>query len=164
MQKDPFSTIAHNALSATPVRALIETNSAIILERIARGGGATKWYHCSNQQCLEDVELSLSPGSAVSFYFDRRICRASYSKETAHILRDTVSDTGEILIGVPRSNNPAIDVEIISGPNELTEFLSTLSLGAPIFYGVFPARDNDGVNAVTVILPDIDGVVRPHPH
>jgi hypothetical protein len=27
-----------------------------------------------------------------------------------------------------------------------------------------PGRDNDGVNAVTLTLPDLDGTVRAHPH
>lgn len=164
MQKGSFETIVHNALSATPVRALLESNSAVVLERIARGGGATKWYYCSDQQCLEDLELSLSPGSAVSFYFDGRISRTLFSKEIANILVDKVIDAGELLVGVHRSNSQRIDVEIISGIHELMEFLSGVIPGALIFYGPYPERDNDGVDAVTVILPDADGVVRPHPH
>jgi hypothetical protein len=164
MQKDSFATIVHSALSATHVRALLETNGAVILERIARGGGATKWYYCSDQKCLEDLELSLAPGSVVSFYFDERICHTEYSKEMDSILDNMVRTAGELLIGVPISSSRSIDVEIISGPHELAEFLSTISLGTLIFYGIFPMHDNDGTNAVTVTLPDIDGVVRPHPH
>jgi hypothetical protein len=33
-----------------------------------------------------------------------------------------------------------------------------------VFYGATPDRENDGTHAVTVTLPDADGIVRPHPH
>jgi len=164
MHKDSFATIVHRALSTAPVRALLKTRGAVILERIARGGGATKWYYCSDQQCLEDLELALSPGSVVSFYFDGRIRRDVFSQEIVRILEDKVDDAGELLVGAPESGSQSIDMEIISGRHELIEYLSTVSPGTPVFYGLFPARDSDGVNAVTVSLPDIDGVVRPHPH
>jgi hypothetical protein len=35
---------------------------------------------------------------------------------------------------------------------------------ATIIVGAFPAAENDGLDAVTIDLPDADGVVRPHPH
>jgi len=35
---------------------------------------------------------------------------------------------------------------------------------AHIFYGPFPSPDDDGVNAITIVLPDVDGFVRPHPY
>jgi hypothetical protein len=31
-------------------------------------------------------------------------------------------------------------------------------------FGAFPGRDDDGERALTLPLPDADGVVRPHPH
>jgi hypothetical protein len=33
-----------------------------------------------------------------------------------------------------------------------------------LYFGPFPARDNDGQSAITLVLPDKDGVVRQHPH
>jgi hypothetical protein len=61
-------------------------------------------------------------------------------------------------------NEIEIDVEVITGQSQLLELTSTFDLGTRVFYGVFPARDNDGVDAISVVLPDRDGVVWPHPH
>jgi hypothetical protein len=46
----------------------------------------------------------------------------------------------------------------------LLDFVSALAPSTLFFFGQFPARDNDGDSAITVILPDTDGVVRDHPH
>jgi hypothetical protein len=70
---DSFTSIAHSTLAMTPVGKLLETSGAVVLERIARGGGATNWYSCSGQSQLEMIEARLLPGSVVSFYFDERI-------------------------------------------------------------------------------------------
>ena len=36
-------------------------------------------------------------------------------------------------------------------------------IGREIYFGTFPGWDNDDVNAITIIPPDTDGVVRSHP-
>ena len=100
----------------------------------------------------------------MSFYFDDRIQSGLYSAEIKLNAETIIAETGEVIIGVLDEDGLHIDVEIITGPNELTEFASTTSFTSHVFYGVFPARDNDGVRAVTVTLPDTDGIVRAHPH
>ena len=61
-----------------------------------------------------------------------------------------------MLIGQLKPDGLAIDIEIISGPIELNEYLAEVGSGCRLFCGVFPARDNDGIAAVTLTLPDHD--------
>ena len=68
------------------------------------------------------------------------------------------------MVGTLAEDGIRIDTEIITGLNELAEFLSVVKPGSRVFYGPFPARDNDGVRAVTLVLPDADGTARLHPH
>ena len=159
-----FVSTVHTALAVTPIVDRLESSGAVVLERIAAGGGETRWYYCSDRAHLEAVEAQLQPGSVVSFYFDDRIQRSLYSPEIKSNAGKIIAETGEVIIGVLDEDGLHIDVEIITGPNELTEFASTTSFTSHVFYGVFPARDNDGVRAVTVTLPDTDGIVRAHPH
>jgi len=164
MKAGSFKSIVHATLATTAIRDLLATKEAVILERIARGGGATRWYYCLDKNHLDSVEAQLSPGSVVSFYFDDRIRHGLYSTEAKSNLERIIAETGEGVIGVLREDRLHIAVEIIGGLNELAEFASGLGSKARVFYGTFPARDNDGVRAVTVVLPDTDGIVRLHPH
>jgi hypothetical protein len=164
IQKPIFTSFVKAALAATPINRLLEDNAAIVIERIAGGGGATNWFLCSNKSQLGAIEPKLSPGSVVSFYLDGRIRRAHYSPELKLYMEKIIAETGEIVFGLLREDGLQLDVEFVSGPLELAEVSSRLDGAAWVFYGAFPARDNDGVCAVTVTLPDEDGVVRPHPH
>src|SRR5215470_16023948 len=67
------TSIVHTTLMKSSIGSLLKMNSAIVLERIARGGDAVNWYYCRDESSLFDVEKMLSPGSVVSFYFDQRI-------------------------------------------------------------------------------------------
>ncbi len=164
MNPNSFSTLARAALAATPiVDRLIQTH-AVVLERLARAGGATKWYCCPDRNHLHALEEQLSPGSVVSFYFDDRIRNEALSPESKEKVESIVSETGEVIVGTLAADGLHVDSEIITGPNELASFFSGVSFTTRIFYGAFPARDNDGIHAVTVTLPDADGIVRPHPH
>ena len=136
----------------------------MVLERIAKGGGATKWYHCADKTHLEVVKAELSPGSVVTFYFDGRIRNARLSPAVESNLKEIISEAGEAIIGSLRDDGLHLDVETIAGPQELADYVASLGSGASVYFGCFPARDNDGKRAVTFVLPDADGVVRPHPH
>jgi len=164
MSNPSFSPLVHDALATTPIPALLNANGAVVVERIARGGGATKWYYCEDRQGLKAVESELSPGSAVSFYFDNRIQNAFYSPTVQSVVEKIIGETGEAVIGVLGVDKLHIDVDFMAGPNDLAEFTSRLDSSKRVFFGAFPARDNDGTGAVTIILPDTDGIVRSHPH
>jgi hypothetical protein len=159
-----FLALVHAALAGTPVRDLLTSNAAVVLERIARGGGRTEWYSCRGPAELEAIEGQLSPGSAVSFYFDGRVRGSPGSPHLAADILRIIHDVGEAVVGVLADDGVKIDVDFLSSTEEVTELISTLSPASRVFYGEFPARDNDGTRAVSLILPDRDGIVRPHPH
>jgi hypothetical protein len=164
MQESTFKSFVHTALFATPLNERLASSRAVVLERKARAAGQTRWFYCADQDHLDAVESELSPGSAVSFYFDQRIKSEVYSPQINVAMNELLVRYGEVLVGVISKNEIEIAVEVITGQGELLELTSAFNLGARVFYGVFPARDNDGVNAISVVLPDRDGVVRPHPH
>lgn len=164
MQTETFKSALHTALAATPIADLLASRPGVILERIARGGGATKWYYCASESALGAVEARFSPGSVVSFYFDDRIRNDAYSPGVQTAVEAVIAQNGEAVVGVLAEGGIRIDAEIITGPNELAEFLSVVKPGSRLFCGPFPAKDNDGVRAVTLVLPDADGTVRAHPH
>jgi hypothetical protein len=68
--------------------------------------------------------------------------------------------TGEIVVGRLAADGLHIEVDYPSGPGSLEEITRTLGTGCPIYVG----RDDDGVNAVTLTLPDRDGITRAHPY
>jgi hypothetical protein len=159
-----FLAFVRAALAGTPIRDLLTSNAALVLERIARGGGRTEWYYCSGPAGLEVVERQLSPGSAVSFYFDGRISSSSISPQLAADIFTLIHRVGEIVVGVLAEDGVKINVDFPSSTEEVTELMSTTSPASRVFYGEFPAQDNDGTRAVSLILPDRDGIVRRHPH
>jgi hypothetical protein len=164
MQPRPFTLFVRAALAMTPISDLLAKSEAIILERIAMGGGATRWYYCPDRLQLDAVEIQFRPGSAVSFYFDGRIQNALYSPELKPNLEKIIVETGDLVFGLLNKDGFHLDVDFLCGPQELAEVTSTLDSKVRIFYGAFPARDNDGIRAVTLVLPDADGIVRPHPY
>jgi hypothetical protein len=163
-QSHSFSSVVRATLLTTPINDLLAQKSAIILERIAMGGGATRWYYYSDNIRLEAIEAQLRPGSIVSFYFDDRFQSGFYSLEIKLDAERIIAEIGEVVVGVLAKDGLHIAVEMVTGPNELAEFASNTNSSSRVFYGAFPAQDNDGARAVTVTLPDIDGVVRRHPH
>ena len=164
MRPDPsFSAFAHSVLSEVQLPQLLQASDAVVLERIAMGAGRTEWYYCTRDR-LQDLEASLSPGSVVSFYFDERVTRATYSAHTRARILEIVARTSDAVVGTLSPDQLHIDTEIIAASTDLADFESELRPGALVYFGAFPGRDNDGVHAVTITLPDRDGVVRPHPH
>ncbi|MFC7480928.1 hypothetical protein ACFQX7_14080 [Luedemannella flava] len=135
-----------------------------MLERIARGGGATRWFICRAPADLDAVAARLSPGSCVSFYFDQRMRREVFTAEVELQLRRIVGDANEVVICQEGLDDPELDVELVYGFDELAEYTALLGDRSVIYFGPFPGRDDDGEAAITVVLPDSDGVVRAHPH
>jgi hypothetical protein len=137
---------------------------AIVLERLAYGAGVTRWYRCRNQADLDAIMEELSPGSCVSFYLDSRISAQVYSPQTHDKILQIIRRTGDAVVGQIEADGLHLDMEVVSGPNDLREYAETLGSASRVYFGPFPSRDNDGYNAITVTLPDEDGVVRAHPH
>lgn len=133
----------------------------VILERVARGGGATRWFFCRGLDQLEPVLQEIRPGSRVGFFFDDRVRREPLSDEVRVEIFDIAATTGEVLCGRARSSGPEIDMEFLDA-TEVEEYLVGMKSGEVVYFGVFPAID-DGPASVSFTPPDSDGVVRPQP-
>lgn len=164
MKNNNYSILALAEFQKTPISRRIKSTGSIVLERIAKGGGATIWYFCGNESDLKAISSHISPGSAVSFYFDSSIKNGEWSERIQISIRDIILKSGDAVVGVLNGDNLHIDMEVITGPGDLADYVSTLPSGSRVYYGAFPPRGNDGENAVTLDLPDADGVIRSHPH
>lgn len=136
----------------------------VILERLARGGGATRWFFARSRDQVERILDLLSGGSSVSFYFAGALHVEVDSGAVRQRMFQEITRTGEIVLGYPDEAAVELDVEIVSGPGELTELLMHHREGNLAVWGPWPARRNDGQEAITVDLVDVDGVLRQHPH
>lgn len=152
------------ALEASPVRELLGSRPAAVLERIARGGGATAWYYCRDGGDLDVIEAALSPGSVVSFYFDDTMRLARVTPGAIDEMKAILERNGDVILAPVRTGAIRLEAEAVTHSDELVELVATFEPETVALYGATPARDNDGVNAVTITVPDRDGVVRDHPH
>lgn len=159
-----YSQHVREAVAQVAVPRLLTDRPAVVLERIARGAGSTRWYRITTVRDLERLYDVLAPGSVVSFYFDERISVLEWGDETIIRVLDLVAAHGDAVVGTQRADGLELSVQFVGGANELDEFAGGLALGAQVFVGAFPAAENDGCDSVTVALPDRDGVVRGHPH
>jgi hypothetical protein len=157
-----FDLIALSALRTTPIPLLLARATAVVLERVARGAGETRWYIAEHESDLAAIALQLSPGSRVSFYFDDRF---RFHPWGPHFVDEFLRVAEpEAVVGLRTGDPVRLDVDFPAGLSELTDFVGATAYGDPLLLGAFPAADNDGESAVTVTLPDRDGVVRQHPH
>lgn len=152
---------SHEALAR---RLAVEWRQIVILERLARGGGAARWFFVSSQEMLERVFELLRGGSSVSFYFSRYLHVETDDDITRQEMFDQITEHGELVLGYPKVGDLEIEMALISGPSELTECLMLHSEGALAVWGRWPPRISDGEDAITVDLIDEDGVLRSHPH
>ena len=161
---DPYARLVQTVLEQTAIPRLLTERPSVVLERIARGAGATRWFHATSLQDLDPLYSQLTPGSTVSFYFDGRISMHPFDDETVTRILDVASAHGDAVVGRISSDGLEVVVECIAGANELGEFANGLAPGSQVFVGAFPAADSDDQDAVTLTLPDRDGVTRGHPH
>jgi hypothetical protein len=80
----------------------------------------------------------------------------------AEILR-VITDTEEAVVGVATPGQVVLDAHVLTDSLELSEVHVEL-VGHDIYLGPYPDPANDGVDAITLVLPDADGVVRSHPY
>jgi len=164
VRPDAFVKASAAAIDAAGIARRLMDGPAVVLERIARGGGATNWYWVQSIDALDLLYGRLHPGSVVSFYFDDRIQHKIFDDGVVGAVLDLVVQHGDAVVGRPSDDGLGIAVDFVAGPTELSEFSATVPAGEQVFFGAFPGRDNDGVDAFTVTLPDADGVVREQPH
>jgi hypothetical protein len=162
MQLSPPSVWFRDHVSGR-LAEMLAVRPAVVLERVARGGGATNWFYVTSPGQLGELAARFRPGSSVSFYFDDRIKCTMVDDEFIDDVLDIVVADGEAVVGFLAGDGLELDVDFVAGLGDLTEMLGARGSGTVAFVGAFPARD-DGVDAVTFDLPDADGVVRRHPH
>lgn len=140
---------------------LLEQRPAVVLERLANGGGATNWYFVKYSDTAQLLDL-LAPGSSVSFYFDDRLQWLESGPEIKSEVAGIVDRTGDAVVA-RLSSDIRLDAVVIAGPEDFDSEIG--SNWAPrVLIGPFPSTETDGLHAITLVLPDSDGVVRPHPH
>jgi hypothetical protein len=145
-------------------RLAAEWRRIVVLERLARAGGATRWFLISGEAMLHEVLETFGGGSSVSFYFADQLRVEVDDDGVRQVMFDEITRRGELVLGYPARDSPQLDMAIISGPSELTEYLMVHPEGSLAVWGDWPTRQNDGVDAITVDLVDADGVLRMHPH
>jgi hypothetical protein len=51
-----FELHAHAAFAGTPIPRRLTSANRLVLERLAKGGGATNWYLCPSEYRLPDTD------------------------------------------------------------------------------------------------------------
>jgi hypothetical protein len=138
--------------------------NAVILERLARGGGAVRWYLATTPDDLGVVVERLRGGSCVSFYFDDQLQVERDIESVRQRMFDAVTAGREILLAYPEQQKVDLSVELATGSNELAELLVQRSEGSLVVWGPWPSRDGNPNGTITIDLVDEDGVLRNHPH
>jgi hypothetical protein len=162
----PYSKMALEAILTRGVRSAIEqaSHEVVILERLARAAGATNWYVLHDANQLSDLAARLSPGSSVSFFFDGRFAFHDYNTDIRREILRIARRDRQAVVAKRSGDDIALKVDFIANESELDDFKRDMGRGERILYGAYPAKDNDGALAITIDLPDRDGIVRLHPH
>jgi hypothetical protein len=135
----------------------------VVLERIARGGGETRWYLGKTSEECRRIYRLLGPGSRVTFYFTGPLRVEPLGDGVIGAMFAAIGEDREIVVGVPNDDDPvSLAVELLSGPSELTEFLTQPQSSGDLAWGPYP--DVDEPESETLVLVDRDGIFRPHPH
>jgi hypothetical protein len=159
-----YAALALEAIESTAVPRLLRQRHAVVLERLAYGGGASRWFYVTGLNQLATLAETLAPGSALSFYFDDRIMQGPFDDDIAEQVIQFAADDGDAVLGRLRPEGLEILVDFVTNRPDLADLAKEFGPEEHVFYGRVPGRDNDSVNAVTLDLPDRDGVVRAHPH
>jgi hypothetical protein len=130
----------------------------------ARGAGATRCYRLSEAAQLSALAERLSLGSEVSFYFDGRFHECEYDEAARAEILTIAGEEGDAAVASVSESAIELEVDFVASAAEPDEFISRLGDTSRITYGRLPASARPGELAVTLVLPDANGVVRSHPH
>lgn len=163
-RSDAFLSKTQALLADAGVAARINESDVVVLERIARGGGETRWYHFQRSASLSNISALLSPGSAVSFYFGDRITRGAFDAAIQKELAAICHRAKEAFVAAELPSGPVLTTYFVAGEKDIADLDDDIPPGTTVYFGEYPGRENDGTVAVFLLLPDQDGIVRPHPH
>jgi hypothetical protein len=152
------------AAAGVPELLAASSTDVVVLERLARSAGTTNWFVLRRTDGLDGLAARLSPGSSLSFYFDGRIASREYDTTVAELILSIVRADRDAVVGRLDPDGTTLKVDYVASQSELEEFTLALAAGSNVYFGSVPARDNDGKRAITIDLPDLDGIVRRHPH
>ena len=158
-----YPKLARAAIERTQVPGRLAEQPAVVLERIARGAGATRWYLVERAEHLDLLAKELTPGSDLRFYFDGRIAEGTIDDDATKAILVIAAEAGDAVVAAS-TGGLELRVDFVSNRDELAVFVADVPTDARLFFGRFPGRDNDGVAAISMILPDNDGIVRGHPY
>jgi hypothetical protein len=149
------------------VARLLSSKSALVLERIACGGGQTCWYMIDKGRGTEELSALLRPGSCVSVYFGEVLFSTRKPSELIGEAMKFIEKSldHECVVAARKGSDTRLCVEFVSGIGDLNGFLES-NVGDDIVYlwGPYPGRDNDKITGFTFTLPDADGMVRQYPY
>lgn len=77
-------------------------------------------------------------------------------------MTDIATTTGEVLLGRERTPGLGLEMDFLDH-EELSKRLASVPFDEVVYFGIFPAIDDDGVSAVSYIPLDEDRTVRPQP-
>jgi hypothetical protein len=111
---------------------------------------------------LVDLAERSTPGSLVTFCFEGFSESRVDDNPAEAILGIAAMDHDAVILA--RTRSLELRVEYVSNGSELHDFLADLAPEDCIIFGRFPDAGNYSLGAVTMTLPDDDGVTRPHPY
>jgi hypothetical protein len=158
-----FEDVVTSLLSDNSLRGHLERHAGVALERIAYGGGATNWYSLPSPESMSALVRALTPGSILSIYFDDRLAWHQLDEATKAEFKSVINRDGDAVLARRTADPILLDAEIVSGALEVDDHAEALG-SEVVLLGAFPWPAKEGENAFTITLPDLDGVVRSHPH
>jgi hypothetical protein len=141
---------------------LEQSGHVVILERVARGSGATRWHYCSTIQDVIDDIATMRAGSRAGLFFDDRIRRSGYSDEIGIDILDIAASAGEVWAGREMGVSREFKMDF-GGVEESMNMIAEFKTGEVVLYGAFPTFDDDRINSIVFTPPDLDGIARPQP-
>jgi hypothetical protein len=132
-----------------------------LMERLPAGGGAANWFVLRSESQIDELVSLLTPGSRIALLAAPAVSSAKATQETHRHAYQLAAEHDEVVLGVV---GPGVVATVgLLAPSELDEAFRTIPEGADVLLGVIPGLDGPGFLG-WLLLPDADGVVRPHPH
>ena len=156
--------VLDGVLASTLMTMLSSTGSVVVLERLPRAAGRTRWFVCDNPADLSNVIDVLRPASRVSFYFDDRVAEVPVDDHLRRMIPTLLAEQPDFVLARRSTDEVELEVEFVGSISEADELLTLCGSASRVFIGRFPSADDDGVSAITALVPDADGTARREPH
>ena len=104
---------------------LAASKGVVILDKVARGGGRTRWLFCRTLPEVELVLPQLEAGSRVGLFFDERVCRVQFSERVRQAISRRGTNGGARWCSADVGLATQISMWPFFGPSEIAEHLPT---------------------------------------